>query len=152
MIFHGGNGMDHEEKAAELFEAGYNCSQSVAGAFAEELGFSEKQIMTVIAGLGGGVGRMREVCGAVSGMAVVLSMKEGGYDVNDQEGKHKLYGDIQAVADRFKEENGAIRCSELLGIERDGSMPSKRDAAFHKRPCKEYVRCAAKILEEYLES
>ena len=144
--------MDHAEKAAELFEKGYNCSQSVAGAFAGDFGFSEEQIMTVVAGLGGGVGRMREICGAVSGMAVVLSMKKGGYDVEDREAKHDLYADIQAVADRFREENGAIRCSVLLGVERDGSMPSERDADFHKRPCKEYVKCAAKILEDYLES
>ena len=140
---------NHVDKARDLFEQGYNCAQAVAGAFAEDFGYSVPDVLKLTAALGGGVARMREVCGTVLGIAVAIGMAEGKETVPERKEKAELYSRVQAVSDKFREENGSIVCGELLQVKRDGSVPSVRDSSFKKRPCKEYVAYAAGLLEQY---
>lgn len=145
--------MRREEKAAELFKKGYNCAQAVATAFCEETGLSEEQTAKLVSGFGGGMGRMREVCGAVSGMVFVLSALEGYSDPNEKDGKRDLYATIQRLADKFKEKEGSLICRDLLkGTGADASpTPDERNAEYYKkRGCVGCVECAAGILDEYL--
>lgn len=145
--------MDKATKAMELFKNGCNCAQAVFCAFPEETSLSEEEAMRISAGFGGGMGRMREVCGAVSGMIMVLSEKYATADPNDHEKKKELYALIQQAAGEFREENGSIVCRELLGLEEKTSDPSpekRTETYYKKRPCAELVYCAAKIAEKYL--
>ena len=138
--------MTHEEKAEELFRSGMNCSQSVFCAFADELGMDAYTAAKVSCGLGGGVGRMREVCGAVTGATLVLGMRHG-------PDKVATYPHVQAFAEKFKAECGSIVCRELLsGVEKtSGVVPEKRtDSYYKKRPCPMLVSDAAEILDEIL--
>lgn len=144
--------MTHSEKAQALFREGYNCSQSVLGAFCEEAGMDFATAMCVSAGLGGGVGRLREVCGAVSGMAMVLSLMHGGYEPSDSDSKAELYKKVQQCAEQFRSINGTLICRDLLGTAESGGEPQARTPQFyHERPCERLVGCAAEILEKFLE-
>ena len=146
--------MDKAEKAKALFMQGANCAQAVFGAFASECGITEEQALIMSSGFGGGVGRMREVCGAVSGMVLVLNMIYGSGDLSDKNAKDGQYARIQAVAGAFKEQCGSIVCRELLGLDKKDSTPAdseERTAAYYKkRPCAELVALAAEITEKYL--
>lgn len=145
--------MSKSDKAKALFESGCNCCQAVFCAFREETNLSEKEALRLSAGFGGGLGRLREVCGAVSGMTMVLSNRFASTDPNDHEKKKELYALIQKAAGEFKEENGSIVCRELLGLP-DGSSEPNPEARtkeyYKKRPCAELVHCAAAIAEKYL--
>lgn len=140
------------EKAKEFFETGLNCSQSVVCAFADILGLSAARCARLSCGLGGGVGRQREVCGAVSGAAIVLGFVFGGEDGRE---KKAAYEKVRAFSEKFKRKNGSIVCRELLGLEKgafDSPVPSERTAEYYKkRPCAELVFDAAEILENILE-
>lgn len=146
--------MTHKEKAIALFKEGYNCSQSVFGAFAEDFGMDVPTAMRLSSSFGGGMGRMREVCGAVSGMFMVAGMTHGYDDPKDFNGKKQHYEYIQQLAAKFKEENSSIICRELLGLDQkgpDAPTPEKRTNEYYKkRPCVEMVACAARIMEEEL--
>ncbi len=145
--------MSKGDIAKELFESGCNCSQAVFCAFCEETGFDKETALKVSAGFGGGFGRLREVCGAVSGMTMVLSNKFAYSDVKDSAKKAELYSVIQKAANEFKEENGSIICRELLGLSEKNSppIPEERTAKYYaKRPCGELVKCAAEITEKLL--
>lgn len=147
--------MNRADKAKELFESGCNCCQAVFCAFANESAIPFDTALRICAGLGGGVGRMREVCGAVSGMAMVLSEKFASSDVNDRKAKTELYSMIQKAAEEFKKENGSIVCRELLGLSENSSdpTPEKRTTEYYqKRPCAELVRIAAQIAENQIEN
>ena len=147
-----------EEKgncAKALFLEGYNCAQSVAMAFAKELNLPPKSIAGAVSAFGGGLGRMREVCGAVSGMAFVIGSLKGYEDPRDNEGKSTLYALIQTMAAEFRQNNGSIICRELLSgkIEKvsDTPEPAERTPAYYKkRPCAELVECAARLTAKYL--
>jgi len=141
------------EKAKELFKSGYNCSQAVLGVFCEELGLDFNTAMKISCSFGGGMGRMREVCGTVSGMfmAVGLALASAS-DSPVEKGEH--YKRVQELARRFKEKNGSIICRELLqGVESSTSPnPSERTETYYKkRPCVDLVGDAVEILEEYLK-
>ena len=142
--------MSKGEKAEALFMQGYNCSQAVACAFADELDMNAADIARLTMGFGGGIGRMREVCGSVSGMAFVISA------LFADEGRASVYEKIQAVAEKFEVENGSIICRELLGLDKDGNRcptPEPRtEQYFKKRPCSQLVHMAADILEEFLNN
>lgn len=141
------------EKAKKLFEEGYNCCQSVVGAFCEDFGMDFNTIIKMVSPLGAGMGRMREVCGAVSGMFIVLGMKEGYNDPKAFDEKKEVYEKVQNLAKEFQNKNGSIICRELLGlnIKTDNPTPSKRtDEYYKKRPCGEIVKIAADILEKEL--
>ncbi len=145
--------MTHAEKAKKLFEEGYNCAQAVTLAFAEEMGMEKEEAARISSSFGGGLGRLREVCGCVSGMALVAG-KLWGYEspaANEEKAAH--YKLIQELAGAFQEENGSIICRELLaGITDDTKpVPEARTAEYYKkRPCAELAACAAGILEERL--
>lgn len=147
--------MSKKEKAMSLFKEGYNCSQSVFGAFAEELGLDFETAVKISSSFGGGMGRMREVCGAVSGMFMAAGMKCGYSSPKDTQAKMNHYKLIQDLASEFKKNNGSIVCRELLGLEgKDNNyIPSERTKEYYKkRPCAELVGEAAEILENYFES
>ena len=144
--------MDHGLKAAELFLSGYNCAQAVAVAFHEELGLTEKQAARMAAAFGGGMGRMREVCGAVSGMLMVLSYVYGYDTPGDDVSKKRLYGQVQELAAAFRAENGSIICREILKNPPSDPNPTPRTAEFYaKRPCAKMVMTAARLLEQFME-
>ena len=144
---------NHAEIAKELFKKGYNCSQAVVGAFAEELGVDFDTAIKMSSSFGGGMGRLREVCGTVSGMLMAAGLKYWDLNADAREAKTKHYEKVQELARRFKEKNGSIICRELLkGIENSTSpIASERTAEYYKkRPCLELVGDAAEILEQYI--
>ena len=106
------------ERAVNLFLSGFNCSQSVVTAFADLYGFTEEQALRMSASFGGGIGRMRQTCGAACGMFLLAGLETGCTDGTDREGKSYNYKIVQHLAERFKEESGALICSELLEIGR----------------------------------
>ena len=144
----------HSEKAKELFHQGYNCSQSVLGAFTDVTGLDFETSMKLASSFGAGMGRLREVCGSVSGMFMVVGLKYGYTDPKDIKAKTEHYRMIQELARRFEAINGHIVCRELLGLsipKADVPEPEARTAAYYKkRPCAELVGCAAEILDQYL--
>ena len=142
------------ETAEELFREGYNCAQSVAEAFCEEIGIDFNTAVRMVSGFGGGIGRMREVCGAVSGMTFVIGILMGYDDPKDVDGKKDLYAVIQTLCKEFKDITGSVICRELLSKKDaadDSPQPAERTAEYYRqRGCAGYVACAAGILEEYL--
>lgn len=141
-------------RAMSLFREGYNCSQAVAVAFSDMLGTDEKMITRMISGFGGGMGRLREVCGSFSAAVFVLSSLYGYNDPKDYEAKKDLYEKIQTLAKRVESVNGSIVCKELLGLKaREGvAAPEKRtDEYYKKRPCEKIIGVTAALLEQYLE-
>ena len=144
--------MDHGKKAAELFLSGYNCAQAVAVAFCDEMGLTQRQAARMVSSFGGGMGRMREVCGAVSGMLFVLGTLYGYDEPGDDAAKKRLYGQVQALAAGFRAENGSIICREILKNPPSDPNPSPRTAEYYaKRPCARMVYTAARILDEYIQ-
>ena len=143
--------MDHGIKAAELFLGGYNCAQAVAVAFCDLTGLEEKQAAKMASAFGGGMGRLREVCGAVSGMLLVLGILDGYDDPTDDAAKKALYIRVQALAREFREENGSIICRELLDNPPSDPNPSPRTAEYYKeRPCALLVKTAADLMDEFI--
>jgi len=144
--------VNKSEEARRLFLSGANCAQSVVGAFHEECGLDFDTAMCLASGFGAGMGRLREVCGAVSGMFMVVGLKYGYSDLSDKKSKDEHYALIQALAGKFKKETGSIVCRELLGLEKkqiDLPVSESRTAEYYKkRPCAEMVVLAARILEE----
>ena len=136
--------MNRIEKAEALFKSGCNCSQAVFAAFADDLGLDEELAKRVACGLGGGVGRMREVCGAVSAAAMVLGMRHG-------PDKAAAYAVIQDFCAKFKAETGSIVCRELLdgtGATTGGAPDARTETYYRKRPCVELVKLAVSLLEQ----
>lgn len=143
-------------KAVELFKSGYNCSQSVVAAFADLYGFSAEQAFRMSASFGGGIGRMRQTCGAACGMFLLAGLDNGAISGEDREGKSRNYATVQALAARFKEETGSLICAELLGLKPQGThnnpnAEARTDAYYKKRPCAKMVKTAAQIFAHYLE-
>lgn len=146
--------MNHTEKAKELFQRGYNCSQAVFLAFSDVTGLDEETAARIASSFGGGMGRLREVCGAVSGAFMVAGCLYGYEDETDRAAKAAHYALIQEIARRFRERNGSIVCRELLGIEaRDsGCVPTERTKDFYKRrPCVQMVQDAAEIMDAIIK-
>ncbi len=147
--------MREKERAVELFKEGYNCSQSVFVAFSHRFGIDEETAKKISAGLGGGVGRMREVCGAVSGAAMIIGSICAATEGDDAESKQKNYEIVREFADRFAKRNGSVICRELLGLDvkmEDSAEPETRTAEYYKkRPCVELVADAAEILAELIK-
>lgn len=140
--------------AYENFLKGYNCTQAVAVAFSEELGLDETAAARLSSGFGGGMGRLREVCGTFSGVVFVLSSLYGYSEPKNLEGKKDLYEKIRACAAKFREDNGSIICRELLGLEKaeESATPEPRTAEYYqKRPCPELCRYAGNLLEQFIK-
>lgn len=147
--------MDHTEKAAELFRRGYNCSQSVFAAFADVMGMDEAFALKLSSSFGGGIGRMREVCGTCSAMFMVLGAIEGYTEPNNSDIKSHHYAKVQHLAAEFKKRHYTIICRDLLkDLAADSSPYSPpRDESFYRvRPCIKFVISAAEILDAYLAS
>ena len=143
--------MDHGMKAAELFLSGYNCAQSVAVAFCDVTGLEEKFAARMVSSFGGGMGRLREVCGAVSGMFFVLGQLYGYDTPGDDVSKKALYTDVQDLAAKFRQEVGSIVCREILKNPPSDPNPTPRTAEFYKvRPCARMVLLAGRLLDEYI--
>ena len=143
-------------RAVENFMQGYGCCQSVVAAFADLYGMTDDMAKRVGAGFGGGVGRMRMMCGAVSGIVVLVGLDCGQTEGSDREGKSACYKVVQELLAKSKAQNGSLICAEILGIngnEKAASsyVASARTAEYYKkRPCAAKVECAARIFAEYL--
>ena len=143
--------MDHSLYAGELFMKGYSCSQAVAAAFSDVTGVSPQTSARMVSAFGGGLSRLREVCGAVSGMAFVLGILYGYDRPEDEQGKKELYRLVQQLAGEFREANGSIICREILKNPPSDPNPTPRTAEFYKaRPCARLVVSAAEILDRYI--
>ena len=146
--------MYHAKKAGDLFLEGYSCSQAVVCAFEDLTGLDRETSARLASSLGGGMGRMREVCGAVSGALIVLGLLRGYSDPGDLAAKTDHYHLVQEFARRFRENSGSIICRELLeGIKTaPGNDPEERTPEYYaSRPCMRFVVDAARILDEMLE-
>lgn len=147
---------DRVKRAVELFKEGFNCSQSVCAAFAEQYGYTQEQALRMSASFGGGIGRMRMACGAACGMFLLAGLHTGCTDGADRSGKEANYKLVQQLADEFVRRNGSLICAELLGLpshRNTDTQPEKRTAEYYKkRPCVQMVEEAARIWAEYLES
>ena len=144
--------MDHGLKAAELFLRGYNCAQAVVVAFGDVTGLEEKYAARLISSFGGGMGRMREVCGAVSGMLMVAGLLYGYETPGDDVSKKEHYTRVQYLAGKFREQVGSIICREILKNPPSDPNPTPRTAEFYqKRPCARMVLLAGQILDEYIK-
>ena len=146
--------MDYVTKAEELFVEGYNCAQAVALAFSDKTGLDKETTLKIASSFGGGFGRLREVCGAVSGMCMVAGLLYGYDDISDKDAKMNHYALVQKLAGKFSDEAGSIVCRELLGREgKESPVPEDRTKEYYKtRPCARMVGLAAKIMQEHIEN
>lgn len=145
---------DHSKLAGELFESGYNCAQAVFGAFSDITGIDIKSAAKLASPFGGGLGRMREVCGAVSGMYMVLGVLYGYADPECKEEKVELYKNVQKLAEEFKKIHGSVICRELLGEKKGeaGHMPADRTPEYYgARPCTRVCMDCAAMLDKFIE-
>ncbi len=141
------------EQAVATFESGYTCAQSVFATYADLFGMDRETALKLASPMGGGIGRMREVCGVVSAMALLAGLKEGNTDPANEEGKEQIYLLTRQMAGKFKEKHGTIICRELLGIQEmeESAKPSLRTEEYYNtRPCSRLVATAAGIVEEML--
>jgi C_GCAxxG_C_C family probable redox protein len=145
------------ERACGYFKSGYNCAQAVVMAFDDVMEQSPEMLARLTAPFGGGMGRMREVCGTVSGMTFLAGAISPAANPSNLEERKANYALVQTFAEAFRRENGDIVCRRLLGLEpmverQETPMPSERTEEYYKkRPCVEYVGCAARIVAEYLQ-
>lgn len=143
--------MNHSDLAEKLFLEGYNCSQAVLAAFEDVTGISRREALRLSSSFGGGMGRLREVCGAVTGAFMVLGLLYGYEDPKDREAKTAHYARIQDFAGKFRELHGSIICRELLKKPDTSPEPTPRTEQFyHARPCIAMVRDAAALVDRYM--
>lgn len=145
--------IDHSDKACQLFAEGRNCAQAVFAAFADVTGFDENTALMLSSSFGGGMGRMREVCGACSAMFMVAGLLYGYSSPDNDAEKAEHYRRIQLLASQFRDVHDTIICRELLkNISVSNSpVPEKRTEQYYKvRPCVRFVRTAAEILDRYI--
>ena len=141
-------------KTKEIFRSGYNCTQSVLLAYEDYIkdkGLDVKTVLRMASPMGGGISRLREVCGAVSALCLLIGLTDG-YDSPDDEKKKDLYGKVQSLLLEFQEYNGSIVCRELLGLtqKKDEPAPSKRTKEYYeKRPCADLCAVATAIFEKH---
>ena len=143
----------YSEKAVNNFKTGYNCAQSVFLAFAEDFGLDKETALKLSSSFGGGMGRLREVCGTVSSMFAIAGLKEGYTSPNDDEIKALHYELIQKLAEEFKSQTGSYICRDILGLEqeKDVPIPSKRTEEYYEeRPCENCIKIASQIIEKNL--
>lgn len=147
--------MTHAEKAESLFREGYNCAQSVFLAFEDMYDMDHNTAMRLSSGFGAGMGKLREVCGALTGAFMAAGILYGYDDVTDPEAKKNTYAMIRYIAERFEKERNTTVCRELLGLKKgeDLEEPAVRTEEYYKsRPCVGVCRLAAQILDDYCKS
>ncbi len=146
--------MDRVQKAVDLFKSGCNCTQSVICAYNDLFDIDENTAMRVGEAFGGGMGRLRLTCGAVTGMAMLAGLKDSKGIPKDIATRTKVYDVVQRMAKEFEEKNGSVICGDLLGVNKPrdaGAVPTERSAEFYKkRPCIGCIEDCAKLVEEYL--
>lgn len=140
------------EIADEYFKSGYNCAQALFLTYAEKYGFNKETALKLSSSFGGGMGRLREVCGAVSAMFMIAGLEKGYSENNNDELKTKHYALIQKLAHEFRQKHGTIICRELLGLDgEDNPIPSKRTSRYYEeRPCEDFIKDACKILDDFM--
>lgn len=142
------------DRAVELFKSGYNCSQAVVTAFADGYGYTEEQALLMAASFGGGIGRMRQTCGAACGLFMLAGLETGATQASDRAGKSANYALVQDLAAQFKELNGSTICADLLGLTNglhNDPQAAERTATYYKkRPCVKMVESAAQLWADYL--
>lgn len=146
--------MKHSEKAIELFTSGYNCAQSVICAYADDIGIDRETAKRLSSSFGGGMGKLRQACGAFTGAIMVAGILFGGYDVNDNQKKSEHYALVRRVADEFIKLHGTINCEDLLqGIANaKGKDPAERTPEYYAvRPCARFVGDACEIIDRIIE-
>ena len=144
----------HSEMAKNLFKQGYNCSQAVFGSFCDLTGIDFETAMMISSSFGGGMGRLREVCGAVSGMFMTIGVLYGYSNPKDAVAKKEHYARVQELAKKFEEQNGSIVCRELLGLsvkKQEPTPEARTESYYKKRPCAELVEMAALFVDKYIE-
>lgn len=145
--------MDHAKQAQAYFLEGYNCAQSVLLAFAPDLGLTLEEAARMASSFGGGMGRLREVCGALSASFLILGLREGYSSPTDDDAKARQYARVQEIAGQFRAIHGTILCRDLLGLAEgpDCPTPSKRTQEYYaSRPCERCIGDAAAIVERML--
>lgn len=143
------------EEAVHLFESGFNCCQSVFAAYADLFGMDKETALKLASPMGAGIGRMREVCGTVSAMALLSGLADGNSDPENEEKKTLVYQRVRDMSDEFAAANGSIICRELLGIlgrEKSAAPSARTEEYYAVRPCVKFVRCAAEIVEKSLRN
>ena len=145
--------MDRGIRAGENFMAGYNCAQSVSMAFSDLVGMDEKAVARLASPFGGGMGRMREVCGAVSGMYLILGILYGYDSVDTDDHKSRLYSQVQELAAAFREKTGTILCREILENPPSDPNPSPRTQSYYAQrgACVYAVMTAARLLQQFIQ-
>ncbi len=146
--------MNRGQLAKDYFESGYNCTQAVAMAFSDLTGMDEKTVAALAQPFGGGMGRLREVCGTFSGMLIVLGSLYGSADPKNAQQKKEIYERVQELAKSFERDKGSIVCRELLGLNVKHSEPTpeaRTEQYYKKRPCNELAYYAANLLDEYIK-
>ena len=149
---------DRIQRAVELFMQGYGCCQSVVCAFSDLYGLDEEMALRISAGFGGGVGRMRMMCGACSALVILAGLEKGQTRGEDREGKAACYQLVRQLLETFRQRNGSIICAELLQMngvkaEINTSQPDERNAEYYRvRPCARKVESAARVFAEYLSN
>jgi C_GCAxxG_C_C family probable redox protein len=143
---HGGN----TEKAVALFREGFNCSQAVCAAYAEHYGLNREVALRISGGFGGGIGRMGEICGAVTGAIMVIGLRYSSTNAKDKEARQKTYERVREFVENFKSRNKTICCRELINCDISTPEGFKRamDEKIIATRCPNFVRDAAEILEE----
>lgn len=139
--------------AVAMFEEGYNCSQSVFVTYADIYGIDRETALKLSSPLGAGVGRMREICGAVSAMALLSGLQEGNTDPRDDDAKSSIYQNVRNYSDAFHKQMGSIICRDLLELldREESAIPDKRTEKYYgTRPCSKAVATAAKIIEDMI--
>ena len=145
-------------RAVDHFMQGYGCCQSVVAAFSDLYGLDETMAKRIAAGFGGGVGRLRMMCGAVSGIVILVGLDCGQTEGSDREGKSACYRVVQYLLARSEADNGSLICAEILGLKghdkaTSSYVASPRTAEYYKtRPCAAKVESAARIFADYLRA
>lgn len=146
--------LTHKERALSLFEGGCQCAQSVFVALCDETGLTEEDALALSASFGGGIGRMRETCGALCGLLMALGVTLGRFSQGDGAAKDRHYRLTQYAAARFKQKNGSVYCYELLGIPHAAQLPvsaPRTEKFYHERPCIDAVLSAVDVFDELME-
>ncbi len=146
---------ERRRRAVEYFIQGYNCAQSVLLAYADVFDLDSELAKRIGGSFGGGMGRLREVCGAVTGMFAILGLHYSAVNPDEKAVKTANYAAVQRTAKAFKDQFGTINCRELLGIKRqkESYVPSDRTAAYYAtRPCARFVGEAAAIVGRELQA
>jgi len=139
----------HEKEAARLFRSGYNCAQAVFCAFAGDIGMDIDTAARLSSSFGGGMGRMREVCGAVSGALMALGAIKGYDDVSDISLKKAHYEKVQLIMKGFQEELSSYICRDIIKVlgAQEPSPTPRTEELYKVRPCEKCVRCAARLMD-----